>query len=271
MLWRAKNASVPIGRTAMDYVSFGYGARPLVLLPGLSDGLASVKGKALLLAPSCRAFMKTHTVYLFSRKRSLPEPYSIREMAADQAAAMKALGISDAHVLGVSQGGMIAQYLASDHPELVGKLVLAVTAPCVNDSIRGCVGAWIQMAEQGDHRQLMADTAEKSYSESRLQSMRKWYPLLGKIGKPKDYGRFLTQARAILRFDAVSELGKISCPTLILAGAEDRVVGVEASYTLNARIPSSILYVYPGLGHALYEEAKDFNSRVCRFLISGDA
>ena len=84
--------------------------------------------------------MKTHTVYLFSRKRSLPETYSIREMAADQAAAMKAMGISDAHVLGVSQGGMIAQYLASDHPELVGKLVLAVTAPCVNDSIRGCVG-----------------------------------------------------------------------------------------------------------------------------------
>ena len=265
MLWRARNASVPIGRTAMDYVSFGYGARPLVLLPGLSDGLASVKGKALLLAPSYREFMKTHTVYLFSRKRSLPEPYSIREMAADQAAAMKALGISDAHVLGVSQGGMIAQYLASDHPELVGKLVLAVTAPCVNDSIRGCVGAWIQMAEQGDHRQLMADTAEKSYSESRLQSMRKWYPLLGTIGKPKDYGRFLTLARAILRFDAASELGKISCPTLIIAGSDDHTVGNEAAAELNREIFGSELYVYEGLGHGAFEEAKDFYDRVQEF------
>lgn len=53
----------------------------------------------------------------------IPENYSTRDMAEDQAKAMKALGIANANVMGVSQGGMIAQYLAIDHPELVRKLI----------------------------------------------------------------------------------------------------------------------------------------------------
>ena len=92
------------------------------------------------------------------------------------------------------------------------------------------------------------------------------YPLLGRVGKPKAYGRFLVNARAILAFDAGGELSKIACPTLILGGEEDRIVGPEASRELAEGIPCSELFLYPGLGHAAYEEAKDFNSRVFGFL-----
>ena len=73
-------------------------------------------------------------------------------------------------------------------------------------------------------------------------------------------------ARAILDFDARGELGKIACPTLILGGEEDRIVGAEASRELHGAIAGSELYIYPGLGHAAYEEAKDFNERIYRFL-----
>ncbi len=58
MLWNAKNGSVAIGDTEMNYVSFGYGEKALVLLPGLSDGLGTVKGKALLLAKPYELFLK---------------------------------------------------------------------------------------------------------------------------------------------------------------------------------------------------------------------
>ena len=44
-----KNGCVAIGETDMYYVSFGHGDKNLVVLPGLSDGLSTVKGKALLL------------------------------------------------------------------------------------------------------------------------------------------------------------------------------------------------------------------------------
>ena len=129
MLYNAKNGTIQIGNTEMDYIRFGTGGKVLVMLPGLGDGLRSVKGTALPVAFTYRVFAKDFTVYAFSRKNTLPEGYTTREMAADQAQAMELLGIPKADVLGVSMGGMIAQYLAIDYPEKVGKLILAVTSP----------------------------------------------------------------------------------------------------------------------------------------------
>ena len=174
MLWNAKNAEVSIGNTKMPCASFGHGSRIFIILPGLSDGLATVRGKALLLAKPYAPFFDRFTVYMFSRKDEMPSGYSIRDMAADQAEALRQLGIEKASVMGVSQGGMIAQYLAIDHPDLVERLVLAVTAPRVNEIIEGCVSRWIGFAEQGNHKALMIDTAEKSYSEAYLRKYRKF-------------------------------------------------------------------------------------------------
>ena len=99
MRWNSKNGAVPIDDTEMSYVSFGQGKKNLILLPGLSDGLMTVRGKAALLAKPYRAFFDKYTVYMFSRKDKLPEGCTIREMAADQARAMKTLGIKKHFVL----------------------------------------------------------------------------------------------------------------------------------------------------------------------------
>lgn len=266
MFWNAKNAEVDLGDTKMSYVSFGSGEKTLILIPGLSDGLTTVRGKALVLAGPYKLFFDKYTVYMFSRKDRMPEGYSIRNMAEDQATAMEILGIRKACVMGVSEGGMIAQYLAIDHPEMVEKLVLSVTAPGANDVIKESVGRYLECAKRGDHKSLMIATAEDSYSPSRLKSYRKIYPILGMIGKPSDYGRFFINCNAILKFDATDELDKIKCPTLIIGGDEDKTVGVQGSYDLHQKIPESELFIYPGLGHAAYEEAKDFNKRVYDFI-----
>ena len=266
MLWNAKNGRVAIGPSDMDYVSFGSGPKNLIILPGRSDGLATVKGKALMLAGPYRRYCKNYTIYMFSRRSDLPEGISIREMAADQAQALQKLGIEKTSVLGVSQGGMIAQFLAADYPERVEKLVLAVTAPSANPLIRDNILTWIELAGRREHRKLMIDTAEKSYSERFLRQFRMSYPVIGFVGKPKSYDRFLANARAILDFDAGEAIGKIGCPTLIIGGEEDKIVGAQASRELQEGIPGSRLYLYPGLGHGAYEEAKDFNKRVFAFL-----
>lgn len=265
-LWNVKDGCVLVGGTDMRYVSFGYGQKTLILLPGLSDGLATIEGKSLLVAKPYRLFFEHYTVYLFSRKDVMPDGYSIRDMAADQAAAMETLGLETASVLGVSQGGMIAQYLALDSPARVEKLVIAVSAARVNEPLRDCVSRWVKLAEQGDHKHLMIDTAERSYSGRRLMKYRKLYPMLGWIGRPKSYDRFLVNANAVLGFDAYEEIEKIACPTLILGGEDDKIVGAQASYELHERIAGSQLYLYKGLGHAAYEEAPDFNERVFSFL-----
>ena len=53
---------------------------------------------------------------------------------------------------------------------------------------------------------------------------------------------------------------------LIIGGADDKIVGIEASHELQRQIAGSELFVYGKLGHAAYEEAKDFNKRVFDFL-----
>ena len=66
-----------------------------------------------------RTYAKYFKVYLFSRKNMIPKDYTIADMADDQAKVLKTLGISDACVMGVSQGGMISMHLAVKYPELV--------------------------------------------------------------------------------------------------------------------------------------------------------
>ena len=259
------NGCVKIGDTDMYYVSFGTGEKKVVVLPGLSDGLATVKGKAMLLSAPYKKFFADCTVYMFSRKNDMPEGYSIEDMADDQVMVMKDLGIDRACVLGVSQGGMIAQCIAIRHPEVVKRLILAVTAPYANAVATDSVSTWIDMAKRGDHTALMVDTAERMYSDRYLQKNRRFFPLLARFTRPSSYDRFLKNANAILRFDVRNELSKISCPTLIIAGSDDKTVGNDAPGELKNGIAGSELFVYEGLGHGTFEEAKDFYDRVFAF------
>ncbi len=261
----AKNARLTISTGDMDYIRFGSGARTLVLLPGVGDGLKTVKGMALPFALLYRELAKDFTVYVFSRRASLPAHMSTREMARDLDEAMAAMGLSGAAVVGVSQGGMIAQWLAIDHPERVGRLVLTVTLSRPNDTICEAIAVWTEMAGRGDYRGIMLDTAERSYSAGRIRQASLTYALLGDLGKPKSFARFLTQAESCVTHDAYDELGGIRCPTLVIGGTDDRIVTGDASREIAERIPGSELYLYEGLGHGLYEEAPDFLRRVADF------
>ncbi|MDD6716342.1 MAG: alpha/beta hydrolase [Firmicutes bacterium] len=260
-----QDASVMLGESRMDYAAFGQGKKILVVLPGLSDGLMSVKAKAWMLSLPYKKFLQNYTIFMFSRKDPMPDGYSIREMARDQTLALRKLGIEKCCLMGVSQGGMIAQYMAADSPELVSKLILAVTAPNASPLLRETVGGWITLVERGDYAALLTDTARKMYSEAYYKKNKKIFPLLAKLMKPEGAERFLINARAILSFDIRAELAKISCPALILAGSDDRVVGSEAAFALCEGISGSRLHVYEGLGHGAYEEARDFYDRVLEF------
>ncbi|MDE7333740.1 MAG: alpha/beta hydrolase [Lachnospiraceae bacterium] len=267
MFYHAHNGSIRVGNSEMDYISFGNGNKNLIMLPGLGDGLSTVKGKAFIFSVLYRVYAKEFTVHVFSRKNHLQKGYSTREMAKDQAEAMAVLGISKADILGISQGGMIAQYLAIDYPDLVNKLILAVTSSKPNEKMEKAVGGWIEMAARGNYKDLMIDTAEKSYSERYLKKYRRLYPLLGKIGKPKSFERFLIQAASCLRHNAHDELNKIICPVLIIGGDCDKITEAASAMAIADKINGSELFIYKGLGHAVYEEAKDFNERVLDFLM----
>ncbi len=257
-----KNGCVKVGNTDMYYVAFGEGKKNLVVLPGLSDGLWTVKGKAMLLAGSYKRFFRDYTVYMFSRKNEIPEGYSIEDMADDQALAMRNLGIERAIVMGVSQGGMIAQFLAANHSELVEKLILVVTAPYANETIKSVVTKWIEMTQNASHTELMLDTAEKVYTKEFNEKNKRYLPLVARFTKPKNYDRFCKNAYAILDFDARQVLSKIKCPTYIMSGNCDNTVGNNAPYELRDAIENSEMIIFEGLGHGLFEEDKNFYNKV---------
>ena len=266
MLYNAKNKSVEIGNTFMNYAEFGNGEKSLIMIPGLGDGLRTDNKLAHMYALLYGKFAKDYKVYVFSQKIDMPDRYSTKKMAHDIKDAMDILGVEQADVIGVSLGGMIAQHLAADYPKLVSKLVLVVTSARKNQYIQAAISGWIEMAKRGDYRRLMVDNLKKMYTKEYLEKNKWMMSVAGKIGKPKSYARFINMANASLHHNAYEKLDKIQAKTLVIGGTLDRVVGAKASKELAELIPNAKLKIYEQYGHALYDEAKDFNQTVLEFL-----
>lgn len=269
MLFSAKNGILKLDAGEMDYIRFGNGKRNLVILPGLGDGLQTVKGTAFPMAVMYRMFAREYTVYAFSRRAPLPLGSTTRDMAKDVEHAMQILEIGRADILGVSMGGMIAQHLAIDHPEKVGKLILAVTAAGPNPMLKESVEEWIDLAKRGDHTAFMRSNLRRIYSENYCRKNSWMAPVVGRLTKPKTYDRFYVQAEACLTHDARPGLSSIQAPTLVVGGEKDLALGGDASRELAAAIPGAKLRMYSQWGHGLYEEAPEFNREVLEFLTEG--
>lgn len=257
-----KCRSIPVPGSELDCLSFGHGREAVVILPGLST--AEVRKAGPVLSLMYRLFTKDFTVYIMDKRRHVPQGCTVSMLAEDCAAAMDALGIKKAHVLGVSLGGMIAQELAIKRPELVRSLVLALTASRCNPAIENSVGRWLGCVEKGDYSAFGRDMMESMYSEAYLEKYRFLLPLVGLLSRPKDVGRFVNLAKACLSCKSYERLCEISCPTLVIGAVEDRVVSAEASAEIAERLGCK-LHIYEKLGHAAYDEADNFNDIVLAF------
>ena len=261
-----KNGTLQMSEDTMHYICFGSGTKALVMLPGLGDGLTTVKGTALPMALMYRLFAKEYTVYMFSRRNHLPEGYTTRDMGRDLKEALELLGIQKADLFGVSMGGMVAQHFAADYPEHTGKLVLAVTCAEPNPVLAASICEWVNFAKCGDHAGLMESNVRLMYTDAYYLKNKWLIPIIGRFTKPKSYDRFFIQADACIHHNAADRLPQITAPTLVIGGEQDRALGPEASHEIAAAIPHAQLHMYPQYGHALYEEAKDFNQLVLDFL-----
>jgi len=260
----AKELVLHLPNRDIDYLVFGKGKKSLIMIQGLNT--RGIKGAAYSLAYMYRMFAKEYTVYVFDRRPDVFEGITIRDFALDVAEAMDALGIKNADVLGVSQGGMIAQYLAIERPDLVNKMVLAVTLSENNDTVESVIHRWIQMVQTDSMKEFIVDMAEKMYSDAYVKRYRLFFPLLAILQKPKDAKRFIILAKSCLTCNTYELLAKIQCPVFVIGGKQDKIVTGEASIQLANKLGCK-LYMYENLGHAAYEEAKDFNQIVYDFVV----
>lgn len=261
-----KNERICIGDAECETASFGSGSRHLIILPGAGDAFKTVRGMALPLSLMYRKFAKVYNVHFISRRYAMPKGFTTADMADDIARIMEQKQIEEADVLGVSQGGMIAQQLALRYPGKVGKLVLAVTSARMSPMTQEAVSAWMLWDTLGAYDRLMQDTAERSYTEEYLRKNKQLLKIVNRTTKPAEPKRAQIIFASCLSHDALDQLGEIASPTLVIGAEKDRIVGGEASRLIAARIPNSKLIMYEEYSHAVYDEAKDFYPRILTWL-----
>jgi 3-oxoadipate enol-lactonase len=258
---------VKVGSLNMYYEAHGEG-QPLLLISGLGDDLNVWASQLPELARKYR--VDTFDNRGSGRTDAPDMPYSIRMMAEDTAGLMDALNIQRAHVLGVSMGGYIAEELAITYPGRVASLVLATTSVgpyLVKISI---LQAWAREALR-DMRpltffQIMLPFMfnDRSFETPGVLEMAVG-TIAGHSSTPPHI--LARQMTACVEHDARDRIGRITAPTLVLAGKEDPFVPFSLSEELATSIPNAKLRVLDGGGHGFNEaSAEKFNRAVLEFL-----
>ncbi len=194
----------------------------------------------------------------------------MREMAEDAVAVLDAVGIpprqgsaGGANVFGISMGGMIAQELALRHPDRVRSLALGATHASYLVSRKPSLCAMVDFVSvvargrrnrPGVIGRLLTTPA---FVAANPDVVGAWF-------HRSDHARplaALTQLSAILGHHTSPRLNRITCPTLVLSGDQDRLVPVQNAYALARLIPNAKLVILQGAGHVFPLEQEDQTAR----------
>jgi pimeloyl-ACP methyl ester carboxylesterase len=179
--------------------------------------------------------------------------YSTRGFAEDAVAVLDHLGIDRADVYGTSMGGRVAQWVAADHPDRVGRLVLGCTSPGGRHGVER--GPEVRKAlAQPDPLANRKALLELMYTPRWLAANPGPYWTLGDPSMPPYARRAHLLASA--GHDAWDVLPDIVAPTLVLHGDDDRLNPVANAGLLAGRIPGARLELLPGARHAYFEECR---------------
>lgn len=249
----------------MEYFSFGNGEKNLIILPGLS--LKSTMHAADSIVKAYDMFTKDYTIYVFERRKNLPEEYPVYQVAEDTYKVIKAIGIENADFFGTSQGGIMTQIIAINHPEMVNKMVLGSSISRVNSRAQEVVTDWIENTAKGNIdalaegfvKMLYSKTTQKLFGEKIISSC--------KNVTEDELHRFLIMAMASANFNTYDQLDKIKCPAFVIGAKGDQVVTPEASIEMAEKLSNCKIYMYgKRYGHAVYDEAPDYKKRIYKFL-----
>lgn len=249
-----------------EYIRFGrQGAQPMLVLPGLSLISVLTFEEGIVNAYSCYA--EDRDVILPDRRKQLPESYTVSDMADDTAAFLDALGVKNADVMGVSQGGMIAQLLAARRPDLVRSLALCSTAATLPERSGETLRGWVQAAQQGDADALVRSFAENVYSPQYFEAYKEGILGMARLVGEQELQRFAAAAKAAEGLVLSAALSGIKAPAKVFAGAEDRIFGSESRKELSEGLGCEVC-VFEGYGHAVYDEMQGFHDKVNEFFHS---
>jgi pimeloyl-ACP methyl ester carboxylesterase len=245
----------------------------LVLVPGLGAGHTAWFRQL-------HAFKKHYQVITFDprsigRSDRPKQLYGFKALADDVVGLMDHLAIKRAHILGQSLGGLVAQEVAIDYPDRVLKLVLVSSTVAGGDTNPTNPELMETLGYRGEDkdidfskvntRKTMNVLIELSFSKvlyrKAMQFMSRFYV------KPEMFDGLSDQLRAISGHNTVDRLQLIKAQTLVITGAEDRIVSPHSSEVLADKIPNAKLVMVKDGSHGFnVEMTSRFNREVLDFL-----
>ena len=242
---------------------------PLLLIPGFATGLWTWFKQVPALAEQFRVI--AYDPRGVGRSDKPEQPFNMRTLADDIAGLLEALNIKEAHVLGTSFGGFVAQEFALAYPRLTRSLVLCCTsfggarhllpaqstlaAFATSEGVNSEARARKNLALAFSPEYLAENGAEfETVIDQRLRN-------------PVAEAAFIQQLQAAATFDAADRVDDITAPTLIVTGDGDAVVPAENSRNLAAAIPRAQLLIIEAGSHMFFiERAAEFNRAVVAFI-----
>lgn len=193
-----------------------------------------------------------------------PGPYSIERLAEDALTLLDALGIERTHFCGLSQGGMVGQWLGANAPQRIDRLVLANTAAYL-----GPPSAWQERSELVLARGMesVVETALgrwftpgfRQRAPARVEAARAMLSATPPVG-------YAGCCAALAAADLRASARRITAPTLLVAGAFDSATPPERLRELAAAISGSKLVELDAAHLSNVEQPEAFNRAVLELL-----
>lgn len=234
-----------------EYEAFGEGP-PILMLPGMEGGTAFWR-------PQMEALAAGHRVVTCSYPRRRPSRSArIADYVADVLLLVEHLGLDRFALFGESFGGVIAQELAIAHPQRIAALALCNT---VDRPRRGGLGLNLHTVATAVHPLAFVLPARPARGLLGWVGRRRGFVLDPSPGNAQLVEYILAHGLAPgllgyadrivagMRARTTERLGAITAPTLVLRGAEDRLVGPETVLELVGRVPGAELALIDGGGH----------------------
>ena len=185
-----------------------------------------------------------------------PPSYTLADMAADGMALLTALGIERAHVVGASMGGMIVQQMAIDHPDRVLSLT-SIMSTTGDTTVGGSSPEAIEalLTPPPREREAYLDHSAKLWkiisgphydeAHSRDRAARSYDRCFNPVGATYQMAAILGSG------DRTERLAGVTCPTLVIHGRGDPLVGLTGGEATAKAIPGAELLVLDDMGHDL--------------------
>jgi pimeloyl-ACP methyl ester carboxylesterase len=201
-------------------------------------------------------------------------PDTIEAMANDAVTFIRALGFEQVDILGFSLGGMIAQVIALQEPQLIRKLILTGTGPAGGEGIDKVTRISNLDVARGvltlrDPKTYLFFTRTPNGKRSAKEFLARLKERTENRDKAISLSGYRAQLKAIHRWgrQQPADLSVIAQPVLVANGDNDRMVPTTNTVDLDRRLPNSELVIYPDAGHGgIFQNHREFVETTLEFL-----